>query len=187
MSFQATASQTVGPYFRIGVEPLYQSDVAGIGALGERIEISGAIHDGDGVPVIDAFIEIWQADAEGIYRHPEDARSTGATSPFKGFGRIAADDNGVFRFSTVKPGRTPGPQGQAQAAHLVVLVYMRGILKPLLTRLYFAGDAALAEDPVLALVPEARRATLIAQPDGANAWRWDVHMQGDRETVAFSC
>ena len=187
MSFQATSSQTVGPYFRIGVEPLYQNDIAGEGALGERIEISGTVHDGDGVPVSDAFIEVWQADAEGIYRHPEDARSAGATSPFKGFGRIAVDDAGVFRFSTVKPGRTPGPQGQLQASHLVIQVFMRGILKPLLTRLYFAGDAALAEDPVLALVPEARRPTLIAERSGDAAYRWDVYMQGERETVAFSC
>jgi protocatechuate 3,4-dioxygenase alpha subunit len=185
MSLQATASQTVGPYFKIGVAPLYQSDIAGAGALGTRIEVSGVIYDGDAVPVIDAFLEIWQADAEGIYRHPEDPRLDQAQGPFSGFGRIAVDASGQYRFSTVLPGAVPGDQGP-QAPHLVVKVYMRGILKSLNTRMYFGGQAANATDAVLALVPEPRRASLIAQPSGAHAYRWDVRMQGPAETVCFA-
>ncbi|WP_428313346.1 protocatechuate 3,4-dioxygenase subunit alpha [Hydrocarboniphaga sp.] len=187
MSLQTTPSQTVGPYFRIGVEPLYRDDIAGPEALGERIGISGSIRDGDGVPVSDAFIEIWQADAAGVYRHSEDPRAAAANSAFGGFGRVAMDEQGQFRFSTIKPGRVPGADGQPQAPHLSVLIYMRGILKPVLTRIYFGDEAQANErDPVLALVPVTRRATLIATPDGDRAYAWHVHMQGEHEIVAFS-
>jgi len=185
MSLQATASQTVGPYFKIGVEPLYQSDVAGPGALGTRIEVCGTVYDGDGLPVIDAFLEIWQADADGIYRHAEDPRLAQARGPFTGFGRMAVDGGGQYRFNTVVPGAVPGPAG-LQAPHLVVKVYMRGILKPLNTRLYFGDLSANAQDAVLALVPEARRATLMAMPSAPKVYRWDVHMQGPEETVGFA-
>jgi protocatechuate 3,4-dioxygenase alpha subunit len=186
MSLQTTPSQTVGPYFRIGVEPLYCDDVAGAEAVGERISVSGSIVDGDGAPVTDAFIEIWQADAGGIYRHAEDPRAAGASTAFVGFGRVAMDEQGQFRFSTIKPGRTPGPDGKLQAPHLAVMIYMRGILKPVLTRLYFSDEAAANDcDPVLALVPEARRSTLIAARDGAG-YAWHVRMQGEHEIVAFS-
>jgi protocatechuate 3,4-dioxygenase alpha subunit len=188
MSLQATPSQTAGPYFRIGVGPLYCHDVAGAEALGARISVSGRVVDGDGAPVSDAFIEIWQADADGIYRHAEDRRAAGATSAFAGFGRVAMDERGQFQFSTVKPGRTAGPNGKLQAPHLAVLIYMRGLLKPVLTRIYF-GDEPIANDadPVLALVPTERRATLIADFEADSGYVWNVCMQGQYEIVAFSC
>jgi protocatechuate 3,4-dioxygenase alpha subunit len=187
MSLQTTPSQTVGPYFRIGVEALYCDDVAGPEAVGERISVSGTIVDGDGAPVGDAFIEIWQADAEGVYRHTEDSRSSDARSAFNGFGRIAMDEQGRFKFTTVKPGRVPGPDGQLQAPHLAAQIFMRGILKPVLTRIYFGDDMAANEaDPVLALVPAARRATLIASRGSDGAYVWHVRMQGEHEIVAFS-
>ena len=187
MSLQTTPSQTVGPYFRIGVEPLYCSDVAGVEALGQRISIAGSIVDGDGAPVGDAFIEIWQADAAGIYRHAEDPRAAAASSAFNGFGRIAMDERGQFQFSTIKPGRVPGADGKLQAPHLSVLIYMRGILKPVMTRLYFSDEASANDrDPVLALVPAGRRETLIAKLNGDHAYAWHLRMQGEHEIVAFS-
>jgi protocatechuate 3,4-dioxygenase alpha subunit len=185
MSFQATASQTVGPYYSIGLEPLYLTEIAGANAQGERVTISGTIHDGDGIPVIDAMLEIWQADANGIYAHPEDPRAGEHDPTFSGWGRVPTDDAGRFRFSTIKPGRVAGPKGSLQAPHIVVLVFMRGLLKATSTRIYFADDASNAEDVVLNLVPAERRATLIARALGPGEYAWDVRMQGEQETVFF--
>src|SRR5262249_18409178 len=140
MSAPATASQTVGPFFRIGMEPLYATDLAP-GAAG-KVTISGRVLDGDGKPVDDAILEIWQADAQGRHRQGD------TTDGFTGFGRVPTDANGEFRFSTVKPGRVPGPRGELQAPHLVVAVFMRGLLIHLLTRLYFPDEPANAGDAV---------------------------------------
>jgi protocatechuate 3,4-dioxygenase, alpha subunit len=186
MSFQASASQTVGPYFSIGLSPLYRSELAGAGASGERIRLRGRVFDGDGAPVPDAVLEIWQADAAGRYGHPEDAGEPPLDPQFLGFGRVATGAGGEFEFGTIRPGRVPGPGGRPQAPHLLVNVFMRGILKHAVTRVYLDGDAANAGDPVLLCVPESRRATLLARPDAEGVYRWDIRMQGEQETVFFA-
>jgi len=176
MTLHATTSQTVGPYLHIGLTWLIIEDLAPKGVKGERVTIEGRVLDGNGKPVDDAAVEIWQADAQGKY----------GTKKFRGFGRSATDAKGRFRFKTIKPGRVPGPDGKLQAPHIAVNVFMRGQLKQLVTRIYFPDDPANATDPVLALVPAARRATLIA-------WRknktleWNVLLQGKGETVFFDC
>lgn len=179
-----TPSQTVGPYFRIGAEWLYLADLAGPPAVGSRRTIRGRVLDGDGKPVDDALLEVWQADARGGY--PETTRPP----DYAGFGRIATDARGAFSFTTVKPGRVAGPEGTLQAPHLAVNVFMRGLLRHLVTRVYFPDEAeANAADPVLGLVEPGRRATLVPRPDpaDASALTWDVILQGPNETVFFDC
>ncbi|APO96148.1 protocatechuate 3,4-dioxygenase subunit alpha [Xanthomonas vesicatoria] len=185
MSLHATPSQTVGPYYRLGLEPLYRDKIAPAHATGTQVHISGCVFDGAGTPVADAVLELWQADAAGIYAHAADARSAAHDASFDGWGRVPTDAQGRFRFSTVKPGAVAGPEGKAQAAHLTVLVFMRGLLRCASTRLYFADDPQLGSDPILALVPAARRDTLLAQPTGNGVYAWDIHMQGEMETVFF--
>jgi protocatechuate 3,4-dioxygenase alpha subunit len=133
----------------------------------------------------DGLIEIWQANAAGKYAHPEDFQNKPLERGWRGFGRIPTDAKGGFRFSTIKPGRVPGPQGELQAPHLVVAVFMRGLLKHLATRLYFPDEPANSEDPILKLVPAARRATLLARRNGKNALEWNIILQGKNETVFF--
>ena len=187
MSLHATASQTVGPFFSIGLEPMFNHVVAGPDIPGEHVTIRGRVLDGDRKPVPDAVIEVWQADALGVYADPEDTRSAEAPAGFTGFGRSPTDDGGAFFFTTVKPGRVPGPGEALQAPHLVVVVFMRGLLRHLVTRMYFPDEASNDSDPVLELVPAERRETLIARRDGAQTGSlvWDIIMQGDGETVFF--
>ena len=180
----ATSSQTVGPFFRIGMEALYVSDLAPAAAT-DKIAIRGRVIDGDGKPVSDAILEIWQADAHGKYAHPDDAQDKPVTPGFRGFGRVPTDDNGEFCFTTIKPGSVPGPHGLPQAPHLLVAVFMRGLLIHLLTRIYFPDEAANANDPVLNLVPADRRQTLVARK-AADGLEWDVILQGETETVFFN-
>jgi protocatechuate 3,4-dioxygenase alpha subunit len=179
MSLQATTSQTVGPYLHIGLTWLIIEDLAPKGVAGERISIAGRVIDGDGKPVNDALVEIWQADADGRY----------GKKRFRGFGRSATDDKGAFRFRTIKPGRVAGPGGKLQAPHIAVNVFMRGLLKQLVTRIYFPDDPANAKDAVLALVPAARRDTLVAKKTAGKrgALEWNVVLQGRDETVFFDC
>lgn len=186
MSLHPTASQTVGPFLRIGLAPMAITEIAGPDVPGERITINGRVLDGDGAPVNDALIEVWQANAAGRYAHPDDTQEKPLTPGFQGFGRSPTDDDGVFHFTTIKPGATPGPDGLMQAPHLAVTVFMRGLLRQLVTRVYFPGDPANATDPVLQLVPEERRATLIARPAADGALEWDIHLQGPDETVFFA-
>jgi protocatechuate 3,4-dioxygenase alpha subunit len=187
MSPQPTAHQTVGPFFHVGLAWLTGETLAGPEVPGERVTIGGRILDGDGAPVPDAMIEIWQANAQGRYAHPEDRQGAPREPGFTGFGRVAADEAGGFRFTTVKPGRVPGPGGRLQAPHLVVAVFMRGLLKHLVTRIYFPEEAGNADDPVLSLVEPARRATLIAKKvaGGDGVLEWNVILQGEGETVFF--
>ncbi len=186
MSLQATTSQTVGPYFKIGLQWLNRDNVAGDGVSGERVTIQGRVLDGDGVPVPDAVVEVWQANAHGKYAHPEDTQGKPLEPGFLGYGRIPANKDGAFRFSTIKPGPVPGPDGKEQAPHLVISVFMRGLLKRLVTRMYFPDDARNASDPVLNLVEPARRSTLIARKTGgAGSLEWNVLLQGANETVFF--
>lgn len=177
MSAGITPSQTVGPFFLIGTAELIRTEIARPGMPGERVTVAGRVLDGDGAPVNDALVEIWQADAEGRY-------ATAPGAGFQGFGRAATDDNGAFRFSTIKPGRVPGAGGRLQAPHLAVIVFMRGLLKHLVTRVYFPDDPANGDDPLLQSVPAERRGTLIAAPTGEpGALAWNVILQGKDETV----
>jgi protocatechuate 3,4-dioxygenase alpha subunit len=185
LSLFATGNQTVGPYLHIGMSWLVTRDIAGRGVKGERVAVEGRLLDGDGHGVGDGLIEIWQANSHGKYAHPEDQQKKPLDRRFRGFGRIPTDADGGFRFTTIKPGAVPGPAGKAQAPHLVVAVFMRGMLKHLATRMYFPGEPGNGADPVLQLVPAARRATLIAQKKGKRALHWDINLQGRAETVFF--
>lgn len=188
MRFPATPSQTVGPFFSIGLDPLKVENLAGPGVTGERVIIAGRVLDGDGVPVPDALLEIWQANAHGRYAHPEDQRHAKLESDFRGYGRVPTNDAGEFRFRTVKPGAVPGPNGQMQAPHLAVSVFMRGLLKRLVTRIYFPDEPANTNDFILNLVEAPRRHTLISQrAPSANELEWNVILQGAHETVFFDC
>jgi protocatechuate 3,4-dioxygenase, alpha subunit len=190
---ERTPSQTVGPYLHLGLapadynfRPLFAAVLAEPGLAGTHIQIEGRISDGDGNALPDALIEIWQADAEGRYAHPADGRALSSNS-FRGFGRTPTDQAGEFVFATVKPGSVPGPHGRAQAPHINVGLFARGLLKRLFTRIYFAGEAMNAADPILALVPPERRHTLLARPDPGRAgvFRFDIRLQGQDETVFF--
>jgi len=185
MRLVASGSQTVGPYLHIGLTWLNTDRIAGRTVRGERVVVQGRVVDGAGVGVKDAVVEIWQANAAGKYAHPEDGQKKPLEKGFRGFGRIPTDAKGRFRFSTVKPGRVPGPGGALQAPHLNVTVFMRGLLKQLSTRIYFPGDPANAEDPILKRVPAARRPTLVARPRARGRLEWNVVLQGRNETVFF--
>jgi len=187
MSLQATTSQTVGPYFKIGLQWLNRDNLVGEGVSGERVTIQGRVFDGDGVPVPDAILEIWQANAQGKYDHPEDTQDKPLEPGFKGYGRIPTDKQGVFRMATIKPGPVPGPDGKEQAPHLVVSVFMRGLERRLVTRIYFPDEPRNAVDFILNLVEPARRSTLIAKKTagGPGTLEWNVILQGSDETVFF--
>ena len=185
MSLRASTSQTIGPYLRIGLEWMVIEDLAPQGAAGERLRIEGKVIDGDGKPVNDAAVEIWQANSHGKYASPEDTQAKPLEPGFRGYGRSLTDDAGAFRFRTIKPGSVPGPDGKPQAPHLVVTIFMRGLLKQLVTRMYFPDEPANAGDPVLSMVPSERRATLVAKRKGDGALEWNVVLQGKNETVFF--
>jgi protocatechuate 3,4-dioxygenase alpha subunit len=187
MSLHTTASQTVGPYLHIGLTWLVTDNLVAPGVAGTPISLQVRVTDGDGKPVNDALVEIWQANSHGRYAHPDDMRDLPLEAAWKGFGRVPTDEDGRFRFTTIKPGRVPAPGGGLQAPHINVTIFMRGLLKHLTTRIYFDGDPANAEDAVLQGVPAARRGTLLARAaDGnAHALQWDVRLQGEGETVFF--
>ena len=183
MSLRGSTSQTIGPFLRIGLEWMVIEDVAPDGVAGERVRIEGRVTDADGKPVNDAAVEIWQANTHGRYASPEDTQNKPLEQAFRGYGRSLTDDAGIFRFRTIKPGRVPGPDGKAQAPHLVVTIFMRGLLKQLVTRMYFPDDNA--PDAVLSLVPAERRGTLIAKKRADGVLEWNVVLQGKNETVFF--
>ena len=185
MSLLTTPSQTVGPFLSIGFEALAVDAIAAESASGERVAVQGRLLDGDGKGVSDGVIELWQANAHGRYASPEDPQNKPVEPGFRGFGRILTRCDGGFGFTTIKPGRVPGPGATLQAPHLTVTVFMRGILKHLLTRMYFPEEPANAEDPVLKLVPADRRPTLIARRTGAEVLEWNIVLQGRDETVFF--
>jgi len=181
----ASASQTVGPFFHVGpARSDHLGRMAGADTPGEAMRLRVRVLDGDGVPVNDALVEVWQADAAGACP-PQPAAGQSPPS-FSGFGRLATDDDGWCTFETVRPGAESGAEGVDQAAHVTVCLFMRGLLRHLYTRIYFAGDPALETDPLLGIVPEARRRTLLAHPgaDGAT-WEFTVRLQGDGETAFF--
>jgi protocatechuate 3,4-dioxygenase alpha subunit len=191
MTKQATTSQTVGPFFSIGFSWHTPDNLAGPGVSGEPITIEGRVLDGDGHPVPDAILELWQANSQGKYAHPEDTQEKSLERGFTGFGRIPTDAEGKFRFTTIKPGQVPGPgtEKQLQAPHIAVSIFARGLLRRLVTRIYFPDDPANTTDFALNLVDPARRATLIAKEASAsaNALEWNVILQGRDETVFFDC
>jgi protocatechuate 3,4-dioxygenase alpha subunit len=187
MSLQATTSQTVGPFFKIGFDWLNRDNLAGEGVSGERVTIQGRVFDGDGVAVPDAILEIWQANSHGKYAHPEDTQDKPLEPGFEGYGRVPVTAQGGFRFVTIKPGPVPGPDGKEQAPHLLVSVFMRGLLQRVVTRIYFPDDPRNGEDFILNLVEPAQRSTLIAKKatGGPGQLEWNVVMQGAEETVFF--
>lgn len=194
-----TPSQTAGPYVHIGLAPkaagfeIFErelgEDIAGPNAQGERIRVEGLVIDGTGSPVKDALLEVWQANADGVYAHPDGGGPV--EEEFRGWGRVITDfDTGEWAFDTVKPGPTPGRNGAVQAPHLNLWIVARGINIGLSTRIYFDDEAeANAADPVLNGIEwENRRPTLIAargMRDGAPVYRFDVRLQGEGETVFF--
>jgi protocatechuate 3,4-dioxygenase alpha subunit len=191
MSLQMTASQTVGPYLHIGMDGLNIDNLVGEGVTGERLVIEGRVFDGNGKPVTDGLVEIWQANAHGKYAHPDDTRDLPLEPGFKGFGRLPTDEEGGFRFTTIRPGRVPGPASSLQAPHIIVSFFTRGLLKRLATRIYFQDEPANASDPILNQVPAERRSTLIARrvPERAGVLEWNIVLQGEtngqEETVFF--
>ena len=192
---EITPSQTVGPYFAYGLAPrgkydwkdTFGNNLVTPDASGERIRIEGRVLDGDGKPINDSMLEIWQADSQGRYAHPNDRRSLPNAS-FKGFGRTGTDAEGYYCFDTIKPGGVPGPNGNQQAPHILMAVFARGMLRQSYTRIYFADESGNADDPILSLVPGDRRATLIAQrkmKDGHPVYTFDIRLHGEAETVFF--
>lgn len=169
----ASSSQTIGPYWHL-LRDASWADLTRFGAIGDVIELTGTITDGGGNLVTDACVEIWQT-------------SPPVSDVFDGFGRAASDQNGLFRFKTLRPGPVPGVHGALgnvqQAPHVALTILARGLTKALVTRIYFAGDAGQEEDPVLGLIDPTRRGTLIAHERQPDVWHLDIALQGDRETV----
>lgn len=182
---ELTPFQTLGPFFDFGLIIRDGGIVAQPGAQGRHVVIEGVVRDGEGAVVPDSLVEVWQANAAGRYRHPSDSQDRPLDPAFDGFGRVPTDDSGHFVFKTVVPGRVPGPDGKLQAPHLAVGVLARGVLTRLVTRLYFEDEPSNAEDPILALVPAARRSTLLARRVAPDRYRFDIKLQGEGETVFF--
>jgi protocatechuate 3,4-dioxygenase alpha subunit len=180
-----TPFQTVGPFFDFGLVIPGGETLAQPSTAGRHIAVDGTIRDGAAQPVPDAIVEIWQANAAGKYRHPDDRQDAALDPSFDGFGRVATDDAGRFAFTTVFPGRVSGPGGALQAPHLVIGILARGVLTRLVTRMYFDDEPSNGEDRVLALVPAGRRSTLVARPAAPDRYRFDIVLQGDNETVFF--
>lgn len=185
MSAGQTPSQTVGPFFRpsliaVGAENLVREETRG-----DRVIVEGRVIDGDGAPVTDAMLEIWQANAEGKYDHREDDQEKLLDPSFHGYGRTGTDETGAFRFHTIKPGPLPDAKGGVQAPHINLSIFARGLLKRLVTRIYFPDESLNATDAVLSAAPSNRRATMIAAwTDAAHRkLRFDVVLQGANETV----
>jgi protocatechuate 3,4-dioxygenase, alpha subunit len=186
-----TGSQTVGPFFAPALlrEDARRNVLTQPETVGERIRIAGRVLDGDGVPVPDAMVEIWQANAHGRYHHPADQGPAALDPSFFGFGRSGTAEDGSYWFETVKPGPVPFDGERLQAPHICVTVFSRGLLNHLVTRLYFEDEPTNAGDPVLQRVPEDRRATLLARresSDTAVVYRFDIVLQGAGETAFFN-
>ena len=187
MKYPATASQTVGPYFRIGLSYLDSIALCTEETPGKHITVSGQIFDANGAPVPDAQVELWQADDQGRFAGYDPAESGSVSEGFTGFARVAVNERGAFKFHTVYPGSVATLDGETQAPHIVLMLSMRGILKQLYTRIYFAEDPRNTDDPVLSAVPAERRKTLIAEliPAISNEYLWNIRLQGADETVFF--
>lgn len=183
-----TPSQTVGPFFSIGLSGEGENVLVSDGVKGDRIKLVGRVLDGEGQAVGDALIELWQANFLGRYRHPDDTRDElELEHGFTGFGRAATEfETGEYWFETVKPGPVPDPEGEMQAPHLNLIVQARGMLNPLFTRVYFPDEEiANQSDLVLRMVPKDRRDTLLAVAEDGDppVYRFDIRLQGKGETV----
>ena len=192
-TFPLTGSQTVGPFFSPALlrEGARRNVLTRPETAGERIRIEGSVLDGDGVPVPDAMVEIWQANAHGRYNHPADQGPAELDSSFLGFGRSGTEEDGSYWFETVRPGPVPfdAERQRLQAPHICVTVFARGLLNHLVTRLYFEDEPTNAGDPVLQRVPDHRRATLLARREPGSArvvYRFDIVLQGAGETAFFN-
>ena len=185
MSPCQTPSQTVGPFFRPALIEPGAENLVRAETRGDRVTIEGRVVDGDGAPVTDAMLEIWQANAEGRYDHPEDDQEKLLDPNFHGYGRAATDALGEFRFHTVRPGSVPGIEGALQAPHINVSIFARGLLRRLVTRIYFPDEPLNITDAVLNAAPGARRATMIGKWSDTSHrnLRFDVVLQGADETV----
>lgn len=166
----ATSSQTIGPFWHLIDDPTW-ADATRFGAAGDVITVHGVLTDGDGAPIGDGCVEIWQADPP-------------ASDIFPAFARAATNPKGEFRFTTLKPGPVPGRGNAMQAPHLAVTIFARGLLAALVTRVYFEGESLNENDPLLASIDDPeRRQTLVAVQDGETSWRLDIRLQGPGETV----
>lgn len=177
-------SQTIGPFFHDGLIRGGENILTTPKTQGQHIVIQGQVLDGDNHPVPDAMVEIWQADAYGFFNHPEDPNQSQADPNFGGFGRAETVDDGRFTFHTIKPGIIPGEQ----TPYINVRIFARGMLVHAVTRLYFADEAGNAHNDVLNAVPAERRETLMATPEdspGFPTYRFNIHLQGEQETVFF--
>jgi protocatechuate 3,4-dioxygenase alpha subunit len=187
VSPEPTPSQTIGPFFHDALLGEDRSELV-TPDHPEAVRIGGTVHDGEGDPVPDAMVEIWQANRAGLYYDPTDEREELPLDPetFSGFGRSGTDAGGTFSFVTVKPGSLPAPDGILQAPHVMVSVFARGLLKRLVTRIYFPDEGeANAADPVLSSIEDEQfRSTLVAHDEG-NALRFDIHLQGESQTAFF--
>jgi protocatechuate 3,4-dioxygenase alpha subunit len=182
-----TPFNTVGPFFKLLVRdrPEGTDCLVSDATRGERITIAGRLIAGDRAPIDDGLVEIWQADAEGHYHHPEDPSHLDADPAFTGFGRAATAAGGSFSFETIRPGTVPAPDGEPQAPHVLVSVMARGVMSRCWTRIYFEDDSRNATDPILRRVPEDRRSTLIARSVGSGRYEFNIVLQGEGETVFF--
>jgi protocatechuate 3,4-dioxygenase, alpha subunit len=188
-SLPVTPAQTVGPFFAIGLPWSDGPQVVPDGTQG-AIVITGRVTDGAAEPVPDALVETWQADPDGWFSHPDDPRQAsppGGAAACRRFGRCPTDGDGRYRIVTVRPAALPAGDGTTEAPHIDVSVFARGLLDRVVTRIYFPDEAdSNAADPVLCSIDERlRRATLIATADGPDAWRFDIRLQGEGETVFF--
>ena len=184
-----TPSQTVGPFYSLGLTERTTNLLASDTTQGEKIRIEGYVFDGDGKTVPDAMVEIWQANAYGRYNHPDDKQEKPLDPSFLGWGRSGTDKTGGFSFETVKPGAVPGSDASVQAPHINVTVFARGMLVHAYTRIYFGDEPANETDPVLSSIKDkSRRRTLIAareEKNGKPVYRFDIRLQGENETVFF--
>jgi protocatechuate 3,4-dioxygenase alpha subunit len=184
-----TPSQTVGPFYAIGLTHRTLNVLATDAIQGQRIRIEGRVFDGDGKPIPDAMVEIWQANAYGRYNHPDDKQEKPFDPSFIGWGRSGTDENCVYSFDTIKPGPVSGPGDTVQAPHINVVVFARGMLVHAFTRMYFDDEPANENDPVLKSIKnKKRRSTLIAHREerqGRRIYHFDIRLQGKDETVFF--
>lgn len=184
-----TPAQTVGPFYSIGLTSKTMNVLVNEATRGQRIRVEGRVFDGDGKPIPDVMVEIWQANSYGRYNHPDDKQERPLDVSFTGWGRSGTDENVFYSFETIKPGPVPGPGDSVQAPHINVAVFARGMLLHAFTRIYFNDEPANENDPVLnSIKNKPRRATLIAaraDRDGKRIYHFDIRLQGKDETVFF--